>query len=316
MTPEELNALSDEALFQRIDAIVNSRGSADYVPTNQHGLAPYITLKLLHRVHTRLAKAGVELNGKSALTNLLGWVVMELTFVAPPPDVRDVHTYGSRISQFLKRQYIDKSKELGSRAARKRPAAERAQQEAELDARCCSLTSAPSHIKRYDGPFPERGSSPTPFATRPCPHVPMSRSRLPEPLSLTESQETFTEKLQCAWQLGKERGERQATVAMAHAAEDRAAAVAAEKRAAAATDALAREAKEREKAEAKARRAEAERQAMEQQKIKTEAGACRHHWFGRHQRPPRRVMLWQLGLRSAPLPGHHYGGCLSPGARN
>lgn len=137
MTPEELNALSDEALFQRIDAIVNSRGSADYVPTNQHGLAPYITLKLLHRVHTRLAETGVELNGKSALINLLGWVVMELTFVAPPPDVRDVHTYGSRISQFLDRQYIKKSKELGSRAARKRPAAERAQQEAELSACCC-----------------------------------------------------------------------------------------------------------------------------------------------------------------------------------
>ena len=137
MTPEELNALSDEAPFQRIDAIVNSRRSADYVPTNQHGLAPYITLKLLHRVHTRLAKTGAGLNGKSALTNLLGWVVMELTFVAPPPGVRDVHTYGGRISQFLKRQYIEKSQQLASRAARKRPAAERAQQAADLDA-CCS----------------------------------------------------------------------------------------------------------------------------------------------------------------------------------
>ena len=132
MTPEELNALSDEAPFQRIDAIVNSRRSADYVPTNQHGLAPYITLKLLHRVHTRLAKTGAGLNGKSALTNLLGWVVMELTFVAPPPGVRDVHTYGGRISQFLKRQYIEKSQQLASRAARKRPAAERAQQAADL----------------------------------------------------------------------------------------------------------------------------------------------------------------------------------------
>ena len=89
------------------------------------------------------------------------------------------------------------------------------------------LPSVPcSCLKLYDGPFPERASSPTPFATRPCPHVPMSRSRLPEPLSLTESQESFTEKLQCAWQLGKERGERQAIVAMAHAAEERAAACA------------------------------------------------------------------------------------------
>lgn len=32
MTPDELNALTDEALFQRIDAIVESRSSVDYVP--------------------------------------------------------------------------------------------------------------------------------------------------------------------------------------------------------------------------------------------------------------------------------------------
>ena len=96
---------------------------------------------------------------------------MELTFVAPPPGVRDVHTYGGRISQFLKRQYIEKSQQLASRAARKRPAAERAQQAADLDACCCSLTSAPSYIKLYDGPFPKRASSPTPFATRPRAHT-------------------------------------------------------------------------------------------------------------------------------------------------
>ena len=137
MTPDELNALTDEALFQRIDAIVDSRSSGNNVPTSHHGLAQYITLKLLWRVHERLVHAHPysKLNGKPAKTKLLAWVVMGLTFVTPPLDVKDVETFGNRIDHFLKRQYNDKTK--SSRAKRKRPSAELDRQRAELDARCC-----------------------------------------------------------------------------------------------------------------------------------------------------------------------------------
>ena len=103
MTPEELNALPEEALIKRIEAVVDARGSAEHVqPASHGGLAEYITLKLLDRLHKRLK--GVELHGKTAKVKLLAWVVMELTGVTPPPDIRDVETFGNRIDLFLKRQ--------------------------------------------------------------------------------------------------------------------------------------------------------------------------------------------------------------------
>ena len=252
MTPEELNAITDEALFRRIDAIVESSSSVDCVPTSDHGLAQYITLELLWRVHERLV--GRKLNGKPAKTKLLAWVIMGLTYVTPPLDVKDVETFGNRIDQFLKRQYTDKTK--STRASRKLPPAERDRQRAELDARCCWLTGRPSYIQIYSGLFPEPGSAvPTPTpATRPAGHVPFARSRLREP------KETLAEARQLGFEDNSARDKRKLEVEKTRRYAETA-------RADAAVTA-------RDHAEALARDAEAGRQRLEQQQIKAAAASA------------------------------------------
>ena len=55
MTPAELNALTDEALFPRVDATIRSR--TEYNSTANvscDALAQYVTLMLLNRVRERI----------------------------------------------------------------------------------------------------------------------------------------------------------------------------------------------------------------------------------------------------------------------
>eukprot|EP00966_Prymnesium_polylepis_P071554 1662052-Prymnesium_polylepis.1 len=66
MRPEQLNDTSDEILFARIDAVIAARsaGSADQRPIPP--LAPFITLKLLFRLHERVASADRLRAGRAA----------------------------------------------------------------------------------------------------------------------------------------------------------------------------------------------------------------------------------------------------------
>ena len=258
MTPDELNALPDEALIKRIDAVVDSRGSTESAqPISHGGLAEYITLKLLNRMHTHLE--GVELHGKTAKVKLLAWVAMDLTFVTPPPDVHDVETFGDRIRQFLKRQFSEKKAAIQKNC---RKPAEKALRLAELDACCCWLTGRPSYIEVYAGPFPEPGSAvPTPTpATRPAGHVPFARSRLPESSTPMEAQETLQDLLQSAFEKGESKGESKAAMASA--------------RADAALNRVSEAEAQAREAEAQAREAEAGRQRVEVQNSKLKAAAA------------------------------------------
>ena len=258
MTPDELNVLTDEALFSRVDATIRFRaGAGSSVSSGCDVLAQYVTFRLLWRVHTRVVT--YKIDGKPAVQKLLAWVVMELTGVIPPPDVRDVETFGNRIDTFLKRQYTQKSTLINKRVTKAEP---RAQKQAELDARCCWLTGRPSYIEVYTGPFPEPGSAvPTPTpATRPAGHVPFARSRLPESSTPMEAKETLQDLLQSAFEKGESKGESKAAMASA--------------RADAALNRVSEAEAQAREAEAQAREAEAGRQRVEVQNSKLKAAAA------------------------------------------
>eukprot|EP00966_Prymnesium_polylepis_P271912 6282338-Prymnesium_polylepis.2 len=86
MRPEELNATSDEVLFARIEAVVVVRSTVGAEQPRNLRLAPYITLKLLYRVHERVISLRNSNACPLAKQKVLAWTVLDLTGVDAPPD--------------------------------------------------------------------------------------------------------------------------------------------------------------------------------------------------------------------------------------
>ena len=121
MTPEELNGTSDELLFGRIDAVIERIESDESEPRlwarANDPVAPFITLKLAHRVHERVQKLINRGSCRLTKLKLLCWVVVDLTGRRPPADPSDAEKWGNRINTAV-REYATTHKQLTWRRAK------------------------------------------------------------------------------------------------------------------------------------------------------------------------------------------------------
>lgn len=177
MTPEELNQTSDEKLFGIIDSAMGVANDGASI----HGpLAPYITLELLWRVHSRVVilKSSGVLN--SAKHKLFARAVLSLTGVPTPPDERDVDKIGNHLDIWLQRRYL----EVDRRCKRNiRNIAAREEQRAALRLQCCEVTGWGGVQAYYFMPDAEGDR------VRTCvraPYVPYRRQLTPAAMTLME----------------------------------------------------------------------------------------------------------------------------------
>mmetsp|Transcript_88624 Transcript_88624/g.266618 ORF Transcript_88624/g.266618 Transcript_88624/m.266618 type:complete len:284 (+) Transcript_88624:232-1083(+) len=123
MTPDELNGTSDEDLFGRIDEVIQLIESDDSEPRlwarPSDPVAPFITLKLAHRVHEHVQMLINRGSCRLTKLKLLCWVVVDLTGRQPPADPADAEKWGNRINTAV-REYTATHKQLSWRRAKDR----------------------------------------------------------------------------------------------------------------------------------------------------------------------------------------------------
>ena len=107
MTQDALNETTDEAIFECVEAVLSTRSSVSAEQPRRTRLAPYITLKLLFRVHEIVVKLRNQGRCPLAKQKVFAWAVLDLTGVDAPPDVRDVESIGNRLDKYITRQYCD-----------------------------------------------------------------------------------------------------------------------------------------------------------------------------------------------------------------
>lgn len=179
MLLQELNEISDDALFVLVDgAVVEGDNNAE----NLQPLAPFITLELLRRVHERVVSLKQSGCTSSTKHKCLARAVLRITGVPVPPDDRDVDKIGNHLDIWLTRRYIQVDKKIVKNT---RDAEVRASRRASLQLQCCVVTAWGGVAEYIHTAFDE----PTPLAQpnrSKAPYVPYTSNCLPQDVSMLE----------------------------------------------------------------------------------------------------------------------------------